>query len=619
MTIIRRPLYLLSPMKLMTADRRMRLMKSILKKGAAVFGALLMALPYPGSVFGAESPSVYVEDCSVEDGYLKIYTNNNISSQEQTLSAENFTITLGDTVLPCSQAVPFSDTGEGVAYVFLVDVSGSISSDRLEQMKEYLRRVTETLKDEDRVCLITLGNELAVGDFISGRDAITEEINGITGLYDDTNLYYGISQSLQILETSAQSLEKKALLVMSDGEDEQAAGITREEVSDQVEAAGIPVFTAAMLGDAPSATAQEFAKILGSFARLSSGGIHTAFGVDDISMEDSAARMAENINDSMVLYGDISGYDTSSSQAYLEVTLDLGDGGSSSDGRTISGQDMTMIAQANGDRVQEDAQPESAESQAGETSESAAGAETGDQRGESSSDSEAFGETGGEADSSGNTILGLAVWQLAVIGGVIGVIIVILILVIVLSRKKKHKNHEYPDGGPVDDAPAMTSMEEPLSPDVPMEDFPSEEIMDRDSQDPTAPEADDQGRDGEPDMDESDRGQAGNLGQADDQAQPQIQVYLTKIGMSEEKTYKIIVGKEVTLGRQPGRADYAFPEDGHMSAVHCAMAYFDHRLILWDKGSMNGTYVNGIPITAPYALNCDDIIHIGNTEFRIHW
>ena len=202
----------------------------------------------PAAFLGPNPPACMWEGCSVEDGYLKIYTNDNISSQEQTLSAENFTITLGDTVLPCSQAVPFSDTGEGVAYVFLVDVSGSISSDRLEQMKEYLRRVTETLKDEDRVCLITLGNELAVGDFISGRDAITEEINGITGLYDDTNLYYGISQSLQILETSAQSLEKKALLVLSDGEDEQAAGITREEVSDQVEAAGIPVFTAAMLG-----------------------------------------------------------------------------------------------------------------------------------------------------------------------------------------------------------------------------------------------------------------------------------------------------------------------------------------------------------------------------------
>ena len=77
------------------------------------------------------------------------------------------------------------------------------------------------------------------------------------------------------------------------------------------------------------------------------------------------------------------------------------------------------------------------------------------------------GKPEGKPISSGNTILGLAVWQLAVIGGVIGVIIVILILVIVLSRKKKHKNHEYPDGGPVDDAPAMTSMEETLIPGRP--------------------------------------------------------------------------------------------------------------------------------------------------------
>ena len=56
-----------------------------------------------------------------------------------------------------------------------------------------------------------------------------------------------------------------------------------------------------------------------------------------------------------------------------------------------------------------------------------------------------------------------------------------------------------------------------------------------------------------------------------------------------------------------------------MSGVHCALTYFDDHVILWDKGSMNGTQVNGIPITAPYALRCDDIIHIGNTEFRIHW
>ena len=94
---------------------------------------------------------------------------------------------------------------------------------------------------------------------------------------------------------------------------------------------------------------------------------------------------------------------------------------------------------------------------------------------------------------------------------------------------------------------------------------------------------------------------------------------MTKVSMGEDTTYEIMVKGETKLGRSPEKADYAYPEDRHMSGVHCALTCFDGKLFIYDLGSTNGTQVNGVPITKPYILNCDDIIHIGSSEFRVHW
>lgn len=673
----------------------------------------LAMLSQPLWTLAAQALELHVENGSMEDGRLKIYVNTNIGRAEGTLKPENFNITLRDTVLPCSDAAYFSDTAEPVSYIFLVDVSGSISSEKLGQMKDYLKLVTGHLKAEDKVCLITLGNTLSVGEFTSGQTAIEEQIDGIKGLSDDTNLYYGIAESLKLLRSGGDS-NKRVLLVLSDGEDEQAAGITREEVNKLLEETRIPVYTVAMLGNKPGTKSQEFAKILGSFARLSAGGIHTAFGVEDISMEKSADRMAASISDSMVLYADTSGYDVGTGQAYLEVTLQVDGRGSVSDGYSISEQ---MLA----------AGGENAGNGSGDGKAAGDGKENGDGSGAASGDGEAAGDgsgavgdagdanaaDGGAGDGTGaagsaagagsgdgmssgdpsgadgteegfgltTKVAGLALWIWIAIGAV--VIIIIIIVIVAVSRKKSRKKKaaaqlaEQAENGRLDMGIADASMaamgdDKGASYDDAVTEIPGDDDADEDDSEDEDDSVDDDDAvnidaenedktgDGAKEDDSEDADEVGDavqghpdevhgadvsgveaagmagaagsagiggaggagIGGAGAAAQAQesyVVVYMTKIGMSEEHTYEIRIRGEVTLGRSPQRADYAFPEDAHMSSVHCALTYFDDRVILWDKGSMNGTQVNGVPITAPYALKCDDIIRIGNTELRVHW
>lgn len=607
---------------------------------------------------------LYVQDAAMSEDGLKIYVSTNIRRSETELSPEQFSVTLGDTRLPCTGMEYFSDSDEPVSYVYLVDVSGSIDGSRLEEMKEYLRLVTAGLRANDRVCLITLGNTLSIGEFTSGRENINNQIEAIEGLYDDTNLYYGIVESLELL--SRQGDGKKVLLILSDGEDEQASGITREEVDKAIEEYTIPIYTAAMLGDHSDTASQEFAKILGSFARLSAGGIHTAFGVEDITLENSAARMAASIDDSIILTADVSGYETGSGQAYLQVDASVDGSGSAVDSIVFLESRLSDGQAASGDAAESGSgAPDTDAGTAEESASAETSAATESAPAESTSDSDAAADSeAGENDSEDNTsdtekegIAGLPVWVFIVAGAAVILILVIILIIISSSKKKKRRAEEAhraeearlaeearraeearlaeesrlaeeepqtPEAEAGDEYPVTGSLDKPTEAEE--SDNAAEDMPEKDNADHTenAYEPDKEGLDitaGSYDPKTGNIGNAGNgFGAAADDAQAKgIVVYLTKIGVSEMRTYQIVIQGETTLGRSPARARYAFPEDLHMSSLHCSLNYFDNRIIICDKGSMNGTKVNGVPITGPYPLKCDDVIQIGNSEFRIHW
>ena len=131
---------------------------------------------------------------------------------------------------------------------------------------------------------------------------------------------------------------------MSDGEDEQATGITKEEVDVQIREGEIPVFTTAILEEGASNPKMEFAKLLGSFARLSPGGIHTALGAEDITPKKSVKRMMKRIQESLIITADASGYQPGSGQAYLKVALHV-ETGQAEAGRQIA-EDRLAVKEA---------------------------------------------------------------------------------------------------------------------------------------------------------------------------------------------------------------------------------------------------------------------------------
>ena len=646
-----------------------------------------------------EALEVHVENSRAEENRLKIYVNDTSDKAEYALTPDDFSVTLGGNRLTCTDVSRFSGTGEPVSYIFLVDVSGSISEEKLQNMKDYLKTVTEKLQAIDQVCLITLGDNLNIGEFTSGKAAIDAQIDQITGLQEDTNLYYGIVESLKLLNSRTENSGKRALLVLSDGQDDQTTGITREEVNNWLEETRIPVYTAAMLDSGADSTAQEFAKILGSFARLSAGGIHTTFGVDDVSMEESAARIAESVANSLVLTADMSGYKKGTGQAYLQVTLSVEGLGTASDGCNISEDNLklaetevfTETEETQADmqtetpketqtEMPEETQTETPEETQTETpeetqteilEETQTGAASATEKMEHEetdaaiTDTETENAAATESRGGSTELPGAGTVPVIVMAAAAAALVILIIVIIVaLSRKKKRSAEgamdaaEETDSAPVYDAETgemqeaaeeaeeqpwgKTAGQEFSAPEIPepepsesenlQGDGPEEKVQSKaeqpeeetgqpvwnpqEEEPEEKPEKTENRGEKQQSVQKSEEGESKSVNGAEF---PDAVIYLTKIGFSEEKTYEVRIRGEVTLGRQPQSVDYAFPEDGHMSALHCSISYKNGKIILCDRNSRNGTRVNGVPITAPYELRRDDIIRIGKTELRVHW
>jgi pSer/pThr/pTyr-binding forkhead associated (FHA) protein len=75
-------------------------------------------------------------------------------------------------------------------------------------------------------------------------------------------------------------------------------------------------------------------------------------------------------------------------------------------------------------------------------------------------------------------------------------------------------------------------------------------------------------------------------------------------------------GNQIVIGREEGM-DIAL-QDPESSRRHALVSWRGGQFVIEDLGSTNGTFVNGVQITAPQVLNPGDSIGIGQTALVFH-
>lgn len=238
---------------------------------------------------------------------------------------ESFTAELGGQEIPVT-ALDTAETENLATTVYcLVDISGSMHAEQMEYAQNVLRALAAQMGEADHLVIGTLGNQLTHSKLLSTKEEMEEAISALAAdSHEDTNLYAGIVESLHFLTTDTSVDARRCLMVLSDGEDDQKSGITQNEADKAVQVSGVPVYTVATLRNAPTQAQQEYAKILGSFARLSTGGEHFAPQLDNLPAEQVAQRIWEHCKNGLVLTLDTSGFASEKDELLLRVTYTEG-------------------------------------------------------------------------------------------------------------------------------------------------------------------------------------------------------------------------------------------------------------------------------------------------------
>ena len=104
----------------------------------------------------------------------------------------------------------FSESGEGMAYIFLIDVSGSIGASAFNKIKQSTVHWAEKMSEKDRAAIVTFGNEAKiVRDYTQSSQEIAETVNNISNSDGRTMLYGGLEKALELIERTDVGIPKR--------------------------------------------------------------------------------------------------------------------------------------------------------------------------------------------------------------------------------------------------------------------------------------------------------------------------------------------------------------------------------------------------------------------------
>lgn len=166
--------------------------------------------------------------------------------------------------------VSFAESGEGIGYYVLLDVSGSMPGAYFRGVKEGIADLQEQLRAQDKLVLCTFGEEVVLAaDGSQTREQMDQILEGLQNRDQRTLLFEAIDRVAALAEQE-RDCSRKILAVISDGEDIAVGKKLAQEAQNTLREKGLPVY-ALCIRDTATANINTF----GEFARTSGGRLVT--------------------------------------------------------------------------------------------------------------------------------------------------------------------------------------------------------------------------------------------------------------------------------------------------------------------------------------------------------
>lgn len=265
-----------------------------MKKAFMVFWSVVMVLALSCPVFAAGAGGFLRMDYEIEGDVLQIMGS-------RLPAGGGLTVTAGTQKDIPASLLTVEEAEMPTTVYCLVDVSGSMNQEQMEQVRGVLKAISSHMKDEDNMVLTSLGEDVTVGELLSDKEERDGAIDALQSGSSYTNLYQGVMDSIKLLSTSTVYHRNRCLVVLSDGEDDHQTGATEEEAMETVRSSTIPVYAVATLRTGADNAAQEYGKRLRSFATVSLGGEGYTPALDGTDSEEAGNAIWNSMQGNSVI------------------------------------------------------------------------------------------------------------------------------------------------------------------------------------------------------------------------------------------------------------------------------------------------------------------------------
>jgi Mg-chelatase subunit ChlD len=486
--------------------------------------------------------------------------------------------TLGAHPAEVVSVTPFADTGEGVLYVFLVDISASLDAAQFGRIRDALRDWVAALGEHDQAAILTFGTDVrTVVAPTAERARLTAALDALRASDPRTAFHGALAQGLALGQQRGERLPtRRALVILSDGLDDAPGGMTIEEVEARLADSPVPIYAVGFSRVRDTAQRERGLATLGRFTRRS-GGMFVDASSGDPGSAYAAMREAIRAVERVQLRCPTCVADGNRYRLQIALTVE---GLTLTDGTDIRLYPTTPSA------------PETtAETPTGPSSVTPAvgvdaAAET--PPSDAPSTPPASPEDAGPFQALRSRVPGWSWW--------LGALAVGLALILAGLIRRRARRARPSDDNTVPDAPPFDASEPiPIMPDLDLDLDPRPESV---GPQPTAEKA----------MREAPR---------PTRAEGPTLSLTFMGGRRRGETVGLVLAPAALIGRS-GACALALGDDDEVSAQHARLVVQERLVILADLGSTNGTLLNGVPLSAPSPVRDGDVVRLGQTELRIN-
>ena len=168
--------------------------------------------------------------------------------------------------------VDLTQEAKRIAVVFLIDISKSLRPQQFDLFRASVLAWIDSLGPGDSAAIVTLGSAVnTVQDFTTDKAALTSVMRQLAPRDQQTLLYQGLIQAIDLSRRLDVSLPlRRAIVVLTDGLDDQQGGASRQEVVDKLSVDPTPIYGIGASAQR-SAAVDEALKDFSGLVRLSGG------------------------------------------------------------------------------------------------------------------------------------------------------------------------------------------------------------------------------------------------------------------------------------------------------------------------------------------------------------